>query len=238
MSLSSNNGRLTIESNASSSSNRTGGLIISSELNGGNGNTAIELWRGGNASWQIANEGGTLFIRNNWTNARQNTYTQNGLIMDFNTGAASLPYLALGQTGRNTSYKLYVNGVSYFNGNMWLGGSDDMGIYYAGPGDGRDGRVIRFTSSNDAYGVGVHIGGGGYTSIGGGESVDTLWSNLGYASGSEITVIGSDGNILFYPGQNSYDASALITMSQGRLWAGVNGNTTRENQVGVQSGAG
>ena len=66
MSLSSNTGRLRIEGNASSSTNVTGQLIVSSELNGGSNGTAIELWRGGNASWQLANEAGTFYIRCNY----------------------------------------------------------------------------------------------------------------------------------------------------------------------------
>jgi len=50
-------------------------LIIDSAKNGKSGNVAIELWRGTYASWQIANESGDLYFRNNYTNARQNTYT-------------------------------------------------------------------------------------------------------------------------------------------------------------------
>jgi len=70
MALSSNNGQLRIAPSASSTTNESGGLIIDSSVNGSSGNVALELWRGSNASWQIANEGGNLYIRNNWTTAK------------------------------------------------------------------------------------------------------------------------------------------------------------------------
>ena len=386
---------------ASSTSNTSSQLIISND-NGGN--VALELWRGNNASWQIANEGGVFYIRNNYTNAKQNTYSQNGLILDYNTGAASLPYLAVGQILRNTTYKLYVSGTSYFDGaitvagnilpavnntyalgsssyewgntytrqiyarhfdssanytndknmyygynsgnihyfyshdgttrtqrayigatglvinqhaagrnagiigtydstkvaliwsmgtsynvtadgtslnnlygaayahtnataalnsltyagghqflwcqngsinvalgnNIWTSGSlymEGSGIYHVGTAATQ--QIITFIDSGDQYGTGISIGGGGLFVAGSGESAATIRSSLSLTSGgTETTYITSDGNILFYPGQNSYDAAALITMSAGKIWAGVNGNTTRENQIGVQAGSG
>ena len=47
---------------AASSTNTSSQLIVS---NSNSGNVAIELWRNANASWQIANETGTLYFRNN-----------------------------------------------------------------------------------------------------------------------------------------------------------------------------
>jgi hypothetical protein len=149
MSLSSNTGRLRIEGNASSSSNVTGQLIVSSELNGGSGNVGIELWRGGNASWQLANEGGVFSIRCNYNSAKQTTYSVYGLIMDHTTGAASLPYLALGQTSRNTSYRLYVNGTTKFDGNVTHNGI----TYFA------NGTTYYVNSSAQAHLNNVSIGG-------------------------------------------------------------------------------
>lgn len=70
-------------SSASSTTNLTGQLIIS---NSSGGNVALELWREGNASWQVANESGNLYIRNNYTTAKQNTYTQTSISINYNTG--------------------------------------------------------------------------------------------------------------------------------------------------------
>ena len=119
-------------------------------------------------------------------------------------------------------------------GNIYTKGD---GIYYIGTQNTY--RMIRWIDNTaDVYGNGISIGGGGLAIFGSGESADTMVSNLGYTGGSEVTVIASDGNIRFFPGNNSYDASAELTMSASRFWAGVNGNTAREAQVGCQSGAG
>ena len=82
---------------------------------------AIELWRNTRASWQIINDSGTLYFKNNWNTERQDTYSQNALILDYNTGnAAFAGTLAIGQTTRVTDYKLYVNGTSYLNGTTYV----------------------------------------------------------------------------------------------------------------------
>ena len=90
MALNSNNGHLWLAPNASSTTCKTGGLIIDSSKNASSGNVAIELWRGTNASWQIANESGTLFIRNNYTTAVQTTYSQTAMSIVYNTGITTL----------------------------------------------------------------------------------------------------------------------------------------------------
>lgn len=129
--------------------------------------------------------------------------------------------------------------TDYPANNVYIGKSNGAGIYYQGTKACF--RMIRFVdNTSDANGNGISIGGGGLTVLGSGESADTILSNLSLTAsgGSETTYIASDNSILFYPGQQSYDAAAKIEMSAGRIWAGVNGNTTRENQVGVQSGAG
>lgn len=122
MSLSSNTGRLRLEGNGASTTTKTGQFIVSTEKNGSNGVAAIELWRGTASSWQIANDSGVFYIRNNYySSAAQTTYSVKGLAIDHSTGAASLPYLALGQDARNTSYRLYVvGGQSYFGQNIVL----------------------------------------------------------------------------------------------------------------------
>lgn len=113
---------ITIQAKASSTNLQSGGLRISSESNGGNGNVALELYRGNNSSWQIANEGAILYFRTNWVGDRKTTYAKNALIIDNTTGSASLPYLAIGQEERNTTYGLYVvSSQSWIKNTLWTG---------------------------------------------------------------------------------------------------------------------
>jgi hypothetical protein len=122
---------------------------------------------------------------------------------------------------------------------LYLGKTNGSGIYYVGTKASY--RMIRFIdNTGDTYGNGIAIGGGGLAVMGSGESADTLLSSLSLTTsgGTETTYIASDNSILFYPNIQSWDASGVIEMTASRLWVGVNGNTTREAQVGVQSGSG
>lgn len=113
---------ITIQAKASSTNLQSGGLRISSENAGNNGNVALELYRGNNGSWQIANEGAILYFRTNWVGDRKTTYAKNALIIDNTTGSASLPYLAIGQEERNTTYGLYVvSSQSWIKNTLWTG---------------------------------------------------------------------------------------------------------------------
>lgn len=113
---------ITIQAKASSTNLQSGGLRISSENAGSSGNVALELYRGNNGSWQIANEGAILYFRTNWVGDRKTTYAKNALIIDNTTGAASLPYLAIGQEERNTTYGLYVtSSQSWIKNTLWTG---------------------------------------------------------------------------------------------------------------------
>lgn len=113
---------ITIQAKASSTSLQSGGLRISSENVGNHGNVALELYRGNNGSWQIANEGAILYFRTNWIGEKKATYAKNTLIIDDTTGSASLPYLAIGQEGRNTTYGLYVvSSQSWIKNTLWTG---------------------------------------------------------------------------------------------------------------------
>jgi hypothetical protein len=113
---------ITIQAQASSTSLQSGGLRISSENAGNSGNVALELYRGNNGSWQIANEGAILYFRTNWVGEKKTTYAKNTLIIDNTTGAASLPYLAIGQEARNTTYGLYVvSSQSWIKNTLWTG---------------------------------------------------------------------------------------------------------------------
>lgn len=113
---------ITIQAKASSTNLQSGGLRISSENTGNHGNVALELYRGNNGSWQIANEGAILYFRTNWVGGKKTTYAKNTLIIDDTTGAASLPYLAIGQENRNTTYGLYVtSNQSWIKNTLWTG---------------------------------------------------------------------------------------------------------------------
>lgn len=113
---------ITVQAKASSTNLQSGGLRISSASNGGNGNVALELYRGNNGSWQIANEEAILYFRTNWVGDRKTTYTKNTLIIDNTTGSASIPYLAIGQEERNTTYGLYVvSNQSWIKNTLWTG---------------------------------------------------------------------------------------------------------------------
>lgn len=113
---------ITIQAKASSTNLQSGGLRISSENAGNSGNVALELYRGNNGSWQIANEGAVLYFRTNWVSEKKTTYAKNALIIDYTTGAASLPFLAVGQEARNTTYGLYVvSSQSWIKNTLWTG---------------------------------------------------------------------------------------------------------------------
>lgn len=113
---------ITIQAQASSTNLQSGGLRISSENAGNHGNVALELYRGNNGSWQIANEDTILYFRTNWVGEKKTTYAKNTLIIDNTTGAASLPYLAIGQEARNTTYGLYVvSSQSWIKNTLWTG---------------------------------------------------------------------------------------------------------------------
>lgn len=113
---------ITIQAQASSTSLQSGGLRISSEDVGNHGNVALELYRGNNGSWQIANEGAILYFRTNWVSEKKTTYAKNTLIIDHTTGAASLPCLAIGQEARKTTYGLYVvSSQSWIKNTLWTG---------------------------------------------------------------------------------------------------------------------
>lgn len=113
---------ITVQAKASSTNLKSGGLRISSEFKGNSGNVALELYRGNNGSWQIANEGAILYFRTNLVGGRKTTYAKNTLIINDTTGSASIPYLAIGQEERNTTYGLYVvSSQSWIKNTLWTG---------------------------------------------------------------------------------------------------------------------
>lgn len=91
---------------ASTTSNTSSQLIVSSNDTGSGGNVAIELWRGSNASWQFSNESGDLHFRTNYTTAKQTTYSVDAVKIAYNTGTvtlnAALPVTS-GGTGTKTA---------------------------------------------------------------------------------------------------------------------------------------
>ena len=94
----------------------------------------------------------------------------------------------LGIAGTNTSYNLYVNGTSYFNGNIYL---PKNGNIYAIGSKATHSLIRVVDNTSDALGNGISIGGGGVTIIGSGESSQ----NLSVAGAKEILYLLSDGAI-------------------------------------------
>ena len=141
-------------------------------------------------------------------------------------------YINDGGTSKITALPLTGGTMS---GNLTFSGT--AGIQYQGTKNTY--KMISFINNTvDAWGNGISIGGGGQTIIGGGESASVLVAQAG-TSGAEVMWIGNDSDIDFYPTQqDGFDGSARIRMSASTLFAGVSGNTTREAQVGVASGAG
>lgn len=134
---------------ASSATNQSSQLIIS---NSNSKNVALELWRNANASWQLANEKGVLYLRNNYTTTTQDTYSQNGLTMDYNTSNASFAgKLSIGQTDRDTNYQLYVN--SSVAKSIYLNTSHATA-------SGKWNSIIQGYAPNMAAGSNTSIGGG------------------------------------------------------------------------------
>lgn len=101
----------------------------------------------------------------------------------------------MARTGHLYSYD--ENGTATFPGNVIM-----KDIYYAGTK--ATCRMIQFIdNTNDTYGNGIAIGGGGQTIIGGGESASVAAANLGNA-GSEVMYITNDnGKISFVPNTDS-----------------------------------
>ena len=77
------------DADAATTTNKSSQLIISSSDSGAGEAVALELWRGTNASWQIANSGGNLYLRSNWNSTLQTTYSVNALILNHTTGNAT-----------------------------------------------------------------------------------------------------------------------------------------------------
>ena len=139
---------------AASTSNTSSQLIVS---NSDGGATAVELWRESNASWQLCNDQGVLYLRNNYTTAKQSTYSQNGMIMDYNTGnTAFAGKVSIGQTTRNTTYNLYVNGNAGISKPLTMTGtaSDTAIINFSRTGESTPNYINIPASSALAFSVG------------------------------------------------------------------------------------
>lgn len=123
-------GQHVIHKEGTSASLKSSTLRLSSVPKGSNddsytgGDVGLELWRGGNASWQIVNIGGNLIFKNNYTSTKESTYKVQSLKLNYNSGLASAPYISV--NGENIGYRFYVNGTSYFNGNTTHNGYVDL----------------------------------------------------------------------------------------------------------------
>lgn len=132
--------------------------------------------------------------------------------------------------------------INWLNGKMSLDSNGNLtmknDIYYQGTKSNY--RMIRFldnTASTD--GNGIIIGGAGYVGIGSGESGNQSYTGGGYSAGSETLVLSSDGDIRLLPTQqDGYNVAYETLITTNGLWVGKDGNTTREMDIAVRSGAG
>lgn len=115
---------LSIENNPGSQ------LVIASTTQdtGAGADVSLELFRGGNASWKIVNSKGILSFLNNYTTKRESTYKSTSLELNYNTGQGAIPYLRVGYgleeaTVDKITYRLGVNGTTFFGGNSIIDGT-------------------------------------------------------------------------------------------------------------------
>lgn len=113
-------GKLIVETTGTSATTKSSTLRLRSSESGSGGAVGMEFWRGTSASWQIVNDGGKLYFRNNYTSSALSSYSQNSLVLSYSTGAGTIPYLGI--NGENLDYRLNVNGSSYFDGTVEIQG--------------------------------------------------------------------------------------------------------------------
>lgn len=208
---------ITIQAKASSTNLQSGGLRISSEIAGSNGNVALELYRGNNGSWQIANEGAILYFRTNWVGDRKTTYAKNALIIDHTTGAASLPYLAIGQEERNTTYGLYVtSSQSWIKNTLWTGN-----VYP----DVNNAYNIGSTSNYWATGYinTLYVAGNAYAN--GSNRIPTTGNTTGTIGSATVPVYSDNGVLKTITSYSGNAATATVASSANKLNTSAGGNT-------------
>lgn len=208
---------ITVQAKASSTNLQSGGLRISSESNGGNGNVALELYRGNNGSWQIANEGAILYFRTNWVGDRKTTYAKNTLIIDNTTGSASIPYLAIGQEERNTTYGLYVvSSQSWIKNTLWTGN-----VYP----DANNAYNIGSTSNYWATGYinTLYVAGNAYAN--GSKRIPTTGNNTGTVGSATVPVYSNAGVLTAITSYSGNAATATVASSANKLNTSAGGNT-------------
>lgn len=208
---------ITIQAKASSTNLQSGGLRISSENAGSNGNVALELYRGNNGSWQIANEGAILYFRTNWVGDRKTTYAKNALIIDNTTGAASLPYLAIGQEKRNTTYGLYVvSSQSWIKNTLWTGNvyPDTNNVYNIG-------------STSNYWATGyintLYVAGNAYAN--GSKRIPTTGNTSGTIGSATVPVYSDNGVLKTITSYSGNAATATVASSANKLNTSAGGNT-------------
>ena len=168
------------------------------------GTSNIYLGRSDNAGWVCMQDCGSAASTSNWA------LRTNG----------DARFLWVGINGSNTSYRLYVNGTSLHTDQIYLNAGKGISCV----GSKATYEVIRFLdNTNDTYGQGIVLGGGGLTIIGGGESASTAAQALGLNNGgSEQMLICNDGNIEFYPNmQNGWNSKVSFIMTAGGAF-GIN----------------
>lgn len=195
------------------------------------GNTGKSVNGSANVSWSkdeiLGASTSAYFLRGDksWTNLLTGnlTLTNGGAFMIDHTGqgakTAGTAYRALHLQFRNSA-----NSATY--------GSD----------------VIRYVGTNgtDTYNTCILLGSSnGTTWVGAGESSAYLPGKIAF--NDENLYLSADGSICFYTNgakdgssytYAGYFSGGSFCTPNGSVWAGTNGNTTAERQVGVQSGAG
>ena len=80
-------------------------------------------------------------------------------------------------------------------------------------------QMIRFLDNTEnTYGNGISIGGGGVTVIGGGEAAQAVEGTI--PADTERVIIASDTNVVLYLGvQNGVDAATQVTIGTNGIWS-------------------
>lgn len=226
------------------------------------GNTGKSVNGNADVSWSkdeiLGGSGTTTFLRadKSWTNILTGPFYSTGSPGFQNvTAAGTWAYLQLksGTLGWDIASNSSQNSGAldfrpHKSTNHGIMISQDGGLYFRNPategiyyqGTKANYRMIRFLdNSSSTDGNGIIIGGAGYVGIGSGESGDQSYTGGGYTAGSETLVLSSDGDIRLLPTQQSgYNVAYETLVTTNGLWVGREGNTTREMDVGVRSGAG
>lgn len=171
-------------------------------------NTPARLAIGSNGKFLSISDGIPAWVNN--PNTDKKAASSNSDSKLFLIGASSQS--ADGQATYSHS-KVYETNGALFSDSLTLDKADGA-IYYQGTQAKYS--MIRFKdNTNDTYGNGIVIGGGGAVVIGSGESSDAIYTGAGLNGGTETLYLGSDGDIHFKANVQSGYASAKTMLFSG-----------------------